>query len=196
MAARFSAMESLKTLEIHWAGQRRSWTLAQLPQQLDDPWRNLASPALQMPSDWPAVPHRTTSQALPTPARVVVIQPKRIASPLIAKQAVKWGRWMYCDDCQYHGDRDYCASVNIARLGVAYLLQMKHTGKARPCSISDPRVKPVSYTGQARCCCCHRRGTTLPETFGERFVTILVGLVLLSFNRLRKSLFFSGFVES
>lgn len=62
------------------------------------------------------------------------------------KKAVKWGRWMYCESCQYHGDRDYCASLNIARLGVAYLLQMKQTGKARSCSISDPRVKPVIYT--------------------------------------------------
>ena len=54
---------------------------------------------------------------------------------------------MYCEQCHYHGDRDYCASVNIARLGVAYLIQMKQTGKARACSIADPRVKPVSYTG-------------------------------------------------
>jgi putative transposase len=68
-------------------------------------------------------------------------------SPSERKKAVKWGRWMYCDACSYNGDRDYCASVNIARLGIAYLIQMKHTGKARSCSITDPRVKPVSYTG-------------------------------------------------
>jgi putative transposase len=68
-------------------------------------------------------------------------------SPSDRKVAVKWGRWMYCENCHYHGDRDYCASVNIARLGIAYLLQMKQTGKARSCSMTDPRVKPVSYTG-------------------------------------------------
>ncbi len=68
-------------------------------------------------------------------------------SPSERKEAVKWGRWMYCENCHYNGDRDYCASVNIARLGVAYLLQMKQTGKARSCSMTDPRVKPVSYTG-------------------------------------------------
>ncbi len=68
-------------------------------------------------------------------------------SPSDRKEAVKWGRWMYCENCHSHGDRDYCASVNLARLGVAYLLQMKHTGKARSCSMTDPRVKPVSYTG-------------------------------------------------
>ena len=60
---------------------------------------------------------------------------------------MKWGRWLYCEACPYHGDRDYCASVNIARLGVTYLIQMKITGKAHSCSIADPRVKPVSYTG-------------------------------------------------
>ena len=105
---------------------------------------------------------------------------KTYRSPSDRKQAVKWGRWMYCEACPYHGDRDYCASVNIARLGVAYLVQMKHTGKAPPCSISDPRVKPALTRGQARCCCCHRRGSTLPESFGERSVIILVGSLLLS----------------
>jgi putative transposase len=72
---------------------------------------------------------------------------KTYRSPSDRSEAVKWGRWMYCDTCHYNGDRDYCASVNIARLGVAYLVQMKHTSKARACSISDPRVKPVTYTG-------------------------------------------------
>ena len=72
---------------------------------------------------------------------------KTYRSPNDRKEAVKWGRWMWCENCHYNGDRDYCASMNIARLGVAYLLQMKQTGKARSCSISDPGVKPVSYTG-------------------------------------------------
>ncbi len=72
---------------------------------------------------------------------------KTYRSPSDRKEVVKWGRWMSCDACSYNGDRDYCASVNIARLGVAYLVQMKQTSKARSCSISDPRVKSVSYTG-------------------------------------------------
>jgi putative transposase len=72
---------------------------------------------------------------------------KTYRSPSDRKEAIKWGRWMNCENCHYNGDRDYCASVNIARLGVAYLLQMKLTGRARSCSITDPRVKPVSYTG-------------------------------------------------
>jgi putative transposase len=67
-------------------------------------------------------------------------------SPSERKEAVKWGRWMFCDVCHYNGDRDYCASINIARFGVAYLFQMKHTGRARSCSMTDPLVKPVIYT--------------------------------------------------
>jgi transposase len=72
---------------------------------------------------------------------------KTYRSPSDRDEAVKWGRWLYCENCQYHGDRDYCASMNIARLGVAYLIQMKQTGEARACSMTDLRVKPVSYTG-------------------------------------------------
>jgi hypothetical protein len=71
---------------------------------------------------------------------------KTYRSPSDRTEAVTWGRWMSCEQCHYNGDRDYCASVNIARLGVAYLIQMKHMGKARSCSMTDPRVKPVIYT--------------------------------------------------
>jgi hypothetical protein len=53
---------------------------------------------------------------------------------------------MSCENCHYNGDRDYCASINIARLGVAYLIQMKQAGKARSCSMTDETVKPVIYT--------------------------------------------------
>src|SRR6266851_1362364 len=86
---------------------------------------------------------RGTSHACPrcgSPAKTYV-------DPSDRTKAVQWGRWMICETCHYNGDRDYCASVNIARLGVAYLVHMKHTGKARSCAITDPRVKPVSYTG-------------------------------------------------
>ena len=68
-------------------------------------------------------------------------------SPNDREKDVKWRRWLWCANCSYNEDRDYCASINIARLGVAYLIQMKQTGKARACSIFDQRVKPASYTG-------------------------------------------------
>ncbi len=50
-------------------------------------------------------------------------------SPSDRKEAVKWGRWMFCENCHYNGDRDYGASVNIARLGVAYLIANETHGQ-------------------------------------------------------------------
>jgi putative transposase len=58
---------------------------------------------------------------------------------------VKCGRWLVCTHCSYNADRDYCAAINIARLGVAFLTQMQATGKAHACSVTDVSVKPVRY---------------------------------------------------
>jgi putative transposase len=62
---------------------------------------------------------------------------------------VKWGRWLICSHCSYNADRDYCAAINIARLGMAYLSQMHVSGKARACSVTDETsVKPCPYMAQ------------------------------------------------
>jgi putative transposase len=59
---------------------------------------------------------------------------------------VKWGRWLVCAHCSFNGDRDYCAAVNIARLGVAFLTHMQATGKAQAFSVTDANsVKPCPY---------------------------------------------------
>jgi hypothetical protein len=58
---------------------------------------------------------------------------------------VKWGRWLICAHCSFNGDRDYCAAVNIARLGVAFLLSTQITGKGKVFSVTDPSVKPCPY---------------------------------------------------
>ncbi len=58
---------------------------------------------------------------------------------------VKWGHWLVCAHCCFNGDRDYCAAMNIARLGVAYLSQMQAYGLAHACSVTDASVKPVRY---------------------------------------------------
>jgi putative transposase len=59
---------------------------------------------------------------------------------------VKWGRWLVCSHCSFNGDRDYCAAINIARLGVAFLTHMQANGKAKAFSVTDERsVKPVRY---------------------------------------------------
>ena len=57
------------------------------------------------------------------------------------------GRWLWCGACGYNADRDYAASLNIARLGVTYLEQMQATSTAKRSVVRDRVVKPVSYTG-------------------------------------------------
>ena len=131
----------------HRARQRSARPLAQLSQQCHNPRGDLAALTLQVPSGGPAFPDRAPTGHLSYLSPLRQARAKRIALPDDRGEAVTWGRWMWCEACGFNGDRDYCASLNIARLGVAYLIQMKHTGKARSCSITDPRVKPVSYTG-------------------------------------------------
>jgi putative transposase len=61
---------------------------------------------------------------------------------------VKWGRWLCCSNpaCLYNADRDYCAAINIARLGIAYLIQIQRTGKGKAFSVTEmASVKPRPY---------------------------------------------------
>jgi hypothetical protein len=50
-------------------------------------------------------------------------------------------------ECGYNADRDYAASLNIARLGVTYLAQMQESRTAKRYFVRDRVVKPVPYTG-------------------------------------------------
>jgi len=70
-------------------------------------------------------------------------------SPTEREEAIRWGRWLCCANpgCGYQADRDYAAAANIARLGVTFLTCMQRTNKAHAFSMTDPSVKPVSYTG-------------------------------------------------
>jgi hypothetical protein len=59
---------------------------------------------------------------------------------------VEWGRWLVCSHCGYSADRDYCAAVNLARLGIAYLLSMQTSGKGKAFSVTEiASVKPRPY---------------------------------------------------
>jgi hypothetical protein len=62
-----------------------------------------------------------------------------------AEAAVDWGRWLWCTDatCGYSADRDYAASLNIARLGAATLVQRQRTGVSRAITVRDLDVKTV-----------------------------------------------------
>jgi len=61
---------------------------------------------------------------------------------------VKWGRWLCCSNptCLYNADRDYAASVNIARLGIAYLTHVQATVRGKAFSVTEiESVKPRPY---------------------------------------------------
>ena len=139
------SMESLKTLKStgrgrgvrgRWRNYRNNSTIR------GEIWRLLRYKCrligLRFHTEYP----RGTSHACPRCGEGA----NTYRSPHDRTKAVKWGRWLFCSNCHYQADRDYAASVNIARLGVAYLIQMKLTGKGRACSIFDSQVKPVIYT--------------------------------------------------
>ncbi len=140
------SMESLKTLKTtgrgkgvrgRWRNYRNNATIR------GEIWRLLRYKCHLIGLRFHTEQPRGTSHTCPrcsTPAYTY-------RSPEHREEAIRWGRWLRCEACGYNADRDYVASVNIARLGVAFLRQMKDLGKARTCSIRDPRVKPVSYTG-------------------------------------------------
>ena len=62
------------------------------------------------------------------------------------REPVTWGRWLVCSSCGYNADRDYCAAVNLARLGIAYLLSVQTSGKGKAFSVTEiASVKPRPY---------------------------------------------------
>jgi putative transposase len=140
------SMESLKTLKTTGRGRgvRGRWrNYCNNSTIRGEIWRLLRYKCHLIGLRFQTCPPRGTSHTCPHCGKPA----QTYREPSSRREAVKWGRWMWCEACNFNGDRDYCASLNIARLGVAYLLQMKTLGKARSCSITDPRVKPVSYTG-------------------------------------------------
>jgi putative transposase len=59
---------------------------------------------------------------------------------------VKWGRWLCCAHCGFNADRDYCAALNIARLGIAFVTSMQNTGQGKAFSVAEiVSVKPCPY---------------------------------------------------
>jgi hypothetical protein len=59
---------------------------------------------------------------------------------------VKWGRWLVCAHCGFNADRDYCAALNIARLGIAFVTSIQRTGQGKACCVTEiVSVKPCPY---------------------------------------------------
>jgi putative transposase len=65
------------------------------------------------------------------------------------KKSIKWGAWLCCSNpkCLWNGARDYAASLNIARLGMAYLITYHETKRYVSYRMTSSEVKPASYTG-------------------------------------------------
>jgi transposase len=70
-------------------------------------------------------------------------------SPEHRSQVNDWGAWLCCSNpqCLWNGSRDYAASLNIARLGVALIRHAQKTSRVKHPSMTDPSVQPVSYIG-------------------------------------------------
>jgi putative transposase len=65
------------------------------------------------------------------------------------KKALDWGPWLCCDNpnCLWSGARDYAASLNIARLGLAFLITYHQTTRYVSYRMASSEVKPASYIG-------------------------------------------------
>ncbi len=65
------------------------------------------------------------------------------------KKALDWAPWLCCGNpnCLWNGARDYAASLNIARLGLAFLITYHDTKRYQAYRTTDSSVKPASYRG-------------------------------------------------
>jgi len=63
------------------------------------------------------------------------------------KKALSWGPWLCCSnpDCLWNGARDYAASVNIACLGMAFLIAYHETKRYLSYRMTSSEVKPALY---------------------------------------------------
>ena len=70
------------------------------------------------------------------------------SAPSDRKKARSWGPWLCCSnpDCLWNGARDYAASINIARLGMAFLITYHETQRYVAYRLADSSVKPALYT--------------------------------------------------
>jgi hypothetical protein len=140
------AIESLSTLKStgrgkgvkgRWRQYRKNTTIR------GEIWRLLKYKCFLAGMRLRTVPSQHTSHTCPRCGQPA----NTYRSPADRSKVKDWGRWLWCRECGYSADRDYAASLNIARLGVTYLAQMQATSTARRSVVRDALVKPVSYTG-------------------------------------------------
>jgi putative transposase len=140
------AIESLSTLKStgrgkgvrgRWRQYRKNTTIR------GEIWRLLKYKRLLAGVRVRAVAPQDTSHTCPRCGKAA----PTYRSPSDRSEVVDGGRWLWCGACGYNADRDYGASLNIARLGVTLLTQMQASSTARRYFVRDPSVKPVSYMG-------------------------------------------------
>jgi len=70
------------------------------------------------------------------------------SAPADHKKAIPWGPWLCCSnpECLWNGARDYAASLNIARLGMAFLITYQETKRYVSYRMADSSVKPALYS--------------------------------------------------
>jgi putative transposase len=92
--------------------------------------------------------------------------------PSHRKKADDWAPWLCCGnpECGWNGARDYAASLNIARLGMAYLVTYHQTKRYHPYRMSESKdsLKPASYTGAGAALLLRPQGITPRPFEGKR----------------------------
>jgi putative transposase len=70
------------------------------------------------------------------------------SAPADRAKAIEWGAWLCCDNpvCLWNGARDYAASLNIARLGLTFLITYHQARRYVSYRMTDSSVKPALYT--------------------------------------------------
>lgn len=68
--------------------------------------------------------------------------------PADRKKSLDWELWLCCEhpECQWNGARDYAASLNIARLGLALFLTAHRQTPSQSTPMTSVKVKPVLYS--------------------------------------------------
>src|SRR5215467_466222 len=92
--------------------------------------------------------------------------------PSHRKKADDWAPWLCCGnpECGWNGARDYAASLNIARLGMASLVTYHQTKRYHPYRMSESKdsLKPASYTGAGAALLLRPQGITPRPFEGKR----------------------------
>src|SRR5260370_25799364 len=92
------------------------------------------------------------------------------------KKAIAWGAWLHCTACGWNGARDYAASLNIARLGMAFLTTYHETLRYESYRTTDSSVKPALYIRAGATLLLPSQGITPPPSRGQ--TRLLCRLVL------------------